>query len=68
MDNLESNSQQNQKTKISSGRIFGGIVLVALGAIFLGQNMGWFQFEWNLFGPAMMIILGLVLIFRPRSR
>lgn len=47
------------------GGIVVGLVLVALGAWFLLQNVGlltWWR--WDLFWPALLIVLGLALLVR----
>jgi phage shock protein C len=47
------------------GGIVVGLVLVALGAWFLLQNLGlllWWR--WDLFWPAVLIVLGLALLVR----
>ena len=44
-----------------------GIILVALGAYFLVSNLGLLQgFRWDLFWPAVLIAVGLFVLFRRR--
>lgn len=47
-----------------SGNKIGGWILVALGAAFLAQNLGWFSFAalWK-FWPVVLIALGLSMVF-----
>ncbi len=45
------------------------IALIAIGALWLLANFGAFQFvDWRLAWPALLIVLGLALIFRRSSR
>lgn len=47
------------------GGIVVGVVLIALGAWFLLQNLGWlWWWRWDLFWPAVFILLGLALLVR----
>lgn len=47
------------------GGIVVGVVLIALGAWFLLQNLGLLQWwRWDVFWPAVLIILGLALLVR----
>ncbi len=42
-----------------------GIFLVALGAILLAVNVGWFRWlEWQIVWPALLVALGLALMLR----
>ncbi len=51
-----------------SGSWTGGTILVAVGLLFLGRNLAWWSFEaalfWKLFWPALLILIGLQLLFR----
>jgi len=47
------------------GGIVVGVVLIALGAWFLLQNLGLFEWwRWDLFWPVVIILLGLALLVR----
>jgi phage shock protein C len=47
------------------GGVVMGIVLIALGAWFLLQNLGWLAWwRWDLFWPGVFILLGLALLAR----
>jgi phage shock protein C len=47
------------------GGIVMGVVLIVLGAWFLLQNLGWLDWwRWDLFWPAIFILLGLALLVR----
>ena len=48
-------------------RKLAGLILLALGAIFLAANFGWWWFSWATWWPAALIIAG-VLIIAGRSR
>ncbi|GAB4379611.1 MAG: hypothetical protein Kow0042_29160 [Calditrichia bacterium] len=37
-----------------------GIILIVVGLIFLGNNLGWFYFSWENFWPLLMIGGGLL--------
>jgi phage shock protein C len=42
-----------------------GVVLVALGAILLAVNVGWFSWlDWRVVWPALLVALGLALMLR----
>ncbi len=48
------------------GRTTGGIILVALGALFLLRNFyPWFRFED--FWPVILIVIGGILLLRSRG-
>jgi uncharacterized membrane protein HdeD (DUF308 family) len=58
----QSDSSRNDR----KGRVTGGIILVVLGVLFLLQNFfPWFRFEQ--FWPVILIVIGLVLLFRSRK-
>jgi len=48
-----------------------GTILVGLGVLFLGRNLGFFLIDfswlWRVFWPAVLILIGLSLLF-PRSK
>jgi hypothetical protein len=45
-----------------------GLILVVFGILFLGRNLGWFAwFHWGDWWPVILIIIGLLMVFR-RSR
>jgi hypothetical protein len=45
-----------------------GLILVVFGVLFLGRNLGWFAwFHWSDWWPVILIIIGLLMVFR-RSR
>jgi hypothetical protein len=47
------------------GGIVVGVVLIALGVWFLLQNLGLLEWwRWDLFWPAVIILLGLALLVR----
>ena len=51
--------------------LFWGIFLITLGMVFLGQNYGWFDFDWHFlsqFWPLLIILAGLNLIISSRHR
>lgn len=45
-----------------------GVIVTALGLIFLGRNLGWFIFEWHMFwkliGPVILILIGIAILTR----
>jgi phage shock protein C len=50
------------------GGLWGGVILIALGAYFLVANLGFLSgFRWDLFWPVVLIAIGLLVLFR-RSR
>ena len=54
---------------MSSGvrnRLFVGLLLLALGGVFLAENLTDFEFDWGDWWPAILIILGVVSL--PSSR
>jgi phage shock protein PspC (stress-responsive transcriptional regulator) len=47
--------------------LWAGIILIVLGAYFLLTNLGVLSnFRWDLFWPAVLIVLGLLLLVRRR--
>jgi phage shock protein C len=47
--------------------LWAGIILIVLGAYFLLTNLGVFRdLRWDLFWPAVLIVLGLLLLIRRR--
>jgi hypothetical protein len=47
--------------------LWAGIILILLGAYFLLTNLGVLNnLRWDLFWPALLIILGLLLLIRRR--
>jgi phage shock protein C len=47
--------------------LWAGVILIALGAYFLLTNLGVLStFRWDLFWPAVLIVLGLLLLIRRR--
>lgn len=53
-------------------RVIGGVILVGIGLILMGENFGWFDFEaediFRLGIPFAVIILGIWLIIRKRNQ
>ncbi len=49
------------------GNKVGGLILVALGAAFLANNLGWFSIQqlWK-WWPVLLIAFGLSLLFQRR--
>ncbi len=46
-----------------------GFILIAVGLAFLGDNLNWFSFDvWEVLWPAVIIFVGLQLLFRRGSR
>jgi len=51
------------------GRLFTGLIIVALGAIFLGDNLGFLDVgSIGRFWPVIFVLLGIGSIFRPGHR
>lgn len=49
--------------------MFTGFVLIALGLIFMLQNLGYLPGDfWGLFAPAIIIALGLALVLKRGNR
>ena len=46
------------------GQFWLGVGLIALGVFLLAQDLGFFQLEWNLLGPLILVALGLFISFR----
>ena len=45
--------------------LWGGVILIALGAYFLIANLGFLSgFRWDLFWPVVLIAIGLLVLFR----
>ena len=51
------------------GSIVGGSALIVIGVLFLLWNFGLFDwFDWGLFWPVVLIVLGLLLVARAITR
>jgi predicted membrane protein len=52
---------------LSFGRLLAGVVLIALGLLYLGDQLNWFHVDigdvWQLFWPVILILVGLNLLF-----
>jgi hypothetical protein len=46
----------------ASGRFVGGI-LIGVGALFLGDSLGYLQLTWNDFWPVVLIVAGLLMLW-----
>ncbi len=66
----------SEEAPANAGVLIGGIILIALGTLFMMRNIPflsayywwfWHRF-WDFFWPALLILIGLVLIFRERKR
>ena len=53
--------------KIGSGSLASGIILIALGIIFLSGNLLPWMMLWHLW-PLIIIILGVTLLVQPRKK
>jgi hypothetical protein len=56
---------------MNSRNLITGVLLLALGLLFLGRNLGWFYVDWHdlsRFWPVLVILLGVNLLFGRRSR
>lgn len=57
--------------RYNQGQSFGNLVLVGIGAIFLSENLGWFDFSWgDLFRfifPIGIILFGLSFLFKNKK-
>ena len=51
-------------------RLVIGLVVVALGVVFLGENLGWLEKDaaFAVLWPAALVVLGLAVLFEPRRR
>ncbi|MCY7350164.1 MAG: cell wall-active antibiotics response protein [Cytophagaceae bacterium] len=56
---------------MNSRNLLTGAILIGIGILFLGRNIGWFDFDWGQlarFWPLLVILLGITLLFGQRSR
>ncbi len=56
---------------MNSRNLITGVLLLGLGVLFLGRNLGWFDLDWHdltRFWPLLIILLGVNLLFGQRSR
>ncbi len=65
-----SGSEEGRKVYFSWGQFISALILIAIGIIFLGRNLGLFKVDvglfFNLFWPAILILIGINLL-RGRS-
>ncbi len=40
-----------------------GLFIVVLGVAWLGDNMGWWTFEWSMVGPIALVFAGIMMLF-----
>jgi hypothetical protein len=56
---------------MNSRNLITGVLLLGLGVLFLGRNLGWFDVDWSdlvRFWPVLLILFGVNLLFGNRSR
>ncbi len=63
-------SEEGKKVFFSWGQFITAIIAITIGVLFLGRNLGFFEVDtrmfWNLFWPAILILIGFSLL-RGRS-
>lgn len=71
-EGTESNTPQPVSAPTPERRdrqMWGALVLIAVGLIFLVDNLGIIpRFEWGIFWPVILIVIGLALIWRRWGR
>jgi len=59
-------SGEGKKTYFSWGQFITALIAIAIGVVFLGRNLGLFDFEtrifWSLLWPAILILIGINLL------
>ncbi|MFI5200365.1 MAG: LiaI-LiaF-like domain-containing protein, partial [Candidatus Limnocylindrales bacterium] len=45
-----------------------GVVLIVIGAIFLVDQLGIFQFAWRVFWPILLIVIGVIVVVHAAGR
>ncbi|UCD95406.1 MAG: PspC domain-containing protein [Candidatus Zixiibacteriota bacterium] len=62
--------QQEVSAESSSewNRFLPGIILIVIGGLFLLKNFYWWFDFWDFFWPAILVIVGLILIFGRKSK
>ena len=55
-------SDVSRKDNGSLGKFLPGLILIAVGAVFLFKNIYWWFDFWDFFWPAIIIAVGLALI------
>jgi predicted membrane protein len=59
-------SEEGSKTFFSWGQFITALIAIGIGVLFLGRNLGLFEFEtrlfWNLIWPVVLILIGFNLI------
>jgi Domain of unknown function (DUF5668)/B-box zinc finger len=63
-DVYEDMRQRDLATRRSNATPIGAIILIALGALFLLDNIGWWHFDFNRFWPLILIAIGIWLLIR----
>ncbi len=43
-----------------------GLFLLMIGVAWLGDEMGWFAFDWSMMGPLALVFAGAMAIFTRR--
>ncbi len=63
-DVYEDMRQRDMMGRRGNAAPIGAIILIALGALFLLDNIGWWHFDFNRFWPLILIAIGIWLLIR----
>jgi len=63
-DVYEDMRQRDVAARRGNATPIGAIILIALGALFLLDNIGWWHFDFNRFWPLILIAIGIWLLIR----
>ncbi len=64
---LRQETPEGEVTYSSSGKYLPGLILVAIGAVFLVNNL-WWWFDFGDLWPILLIAVGVFLLFRMNGR
>lgn len=60
-------SRGTQRSFDWAGFNWWGLFILIIGVVWLGDEMGWFNFDWSMMAPLSLVFAG-IMAFVPRRR